>query len=123
MVHRLYYVLQYYCDTLWFVFIFSEIINGIKVYDKDGQELGLSQRAAVKGITQVVTSRITMAAPGMRKCLRQLFYMGRINSNNIVILHACIALLKCNIQLAVEAHFGNHTKIFKMAVYVILAKF
>ena len=56
---------------LWYVCIFSELINGIKVYNKDGEELGLSQRAAVKGITQVVTSRITMAAPGMSKYLCQ----------------------------------------------------
>jgi hypothetical protein len=49
------------------VFIASELINGIKVYDSEGEELGLSQRAARKGITQVVTSRVTMAAPGMCK--------------------------------------------------------
>lgn len=45
----------------------SELINGIKVYSKEGEELGLSQRAAFKGITQVVTSRVIMAAPGMCK--------------------------------------------------------
>ncbi|KFZ66774.1 Sideroflexin-2, partial [Podiceps cristatus] len=42
-----------------------EIINGITVTDGDNNELGCSRRAAVKGIAQVVVSRITMAAPGM----------------------------------------------------------
>nr|XP_021151579.1 sideroflexin-2 isoform X3 [Columba livia] len=43
----------------------QEIINGVTVTDKDNNELGRSRRAAVKGITQVVVSRIAMAAPGM----------------------------------------------------------
>ncbi|XP_051475302.1 sideroflexin-2 isoform X2 [Apus apus] len=43
----------------------QEIINGVTVTDQDNNELGCSRRAAVKGITQVVVSRITMAAPGM----------------------------------------------------------
>ncbi|XP_039246632.1 sideroflexin-2 isoform X2 [Pipra filicauda] len=43
----------------------QEIINGITVTDGDNNELGRSRRAAVKGIAQVVVSRITMAAPGM----------------------------------------------------------
>ncbi|KFR00869.1 Sideroflexin-2, partial [Opisthocomus hoazin] len=52
-----------------------EIINGVTVTDGDNNELGHSrwglthcsclERAAVKGIAQVVVSRITMAAPGM----------------------------------------------------------
>ncbi|XP_017924749.1 sideroflexin-2 isoform X2 [Manacus vitellinus] len=46
----------------------QEIINGITVTDGDNNELGRSRRAAVKGITQVVVSRITMAAPGMSEC-------------------------------------------------------
>nr|XP_009940555.1 PREDICTED: sideroflexin-2 [Opisthocomus hoazin] len=41
------------------------IINGVTVTDGDNNELGHSKRAAVKGIAQVVVSRITMAAPGM----------------------------------------------------------
>jgi hypothetical protein len=56
------------------VFICSELINGIKVFDKDGEELGFSKRAATKGITQVVTSRVTMAAPGMRKYINTHIY-------------------------------------------------
>ncbi|KFP15313.1 Sideroflexin-2, partial [Egretta garzetta] len=43
----------------------QEIINGVTVTDEDNNELGHSRRAAVKGIMQVVVSRITMAAPGM----------------------------------------------------------
>ncbi|XP_027528156.1 sideroflexin-2 isoform X5 [Neopelma chrysocephalum] len=45
----------------------QEIINGITVTDGDNNELGRSRRAAVKGIAQVVVSRITMAAPGMSR--------------------------------------------------------
>lgn len=46
-------------------YIFREITNGIATYDENGQFIGNSKRAANKGITQVVISRITMAAPGM----------------------------------------------------------
>ncbi|XP_031246440.1 sideroflexin-2 isoform X3 [Mastomys coucha] len=43
----------------------QELIQGICVKDRNQNELGHSQRAAAVGITQVVISRITMAAPGM----------------------------------------------------------
>ncbi|XP_061397537.1 sideroflexin-2 [Musca vetustissima] len=43
----------------------NEIINGIEVKDENGNVVGKSRTAAVKGISQVVFSRITMAAPGM----------------------------------------------------------
>ncbi|XP_020792206.2 sideroflexin-2 [Boleophthalmus pectinirostris] len=43
----------------------QEILNGIAVTDENGNKLGESKKAAIKGITQVVISRITMAAPGM----------------------------------------------------------
>nr|XP_032819135.1 sideroflexin-2 isoform X2 [Petromyzon marinus] len=43
----------------------QEIIKGIVVTDENGNELGHSRKAAVKGIAQVVVSRITIAAPGM----------------------------------------------------------
>ncbi|XP_054838291.1 sideroflexin-2 isoform X2 [Eublepharis macularius] len=43
----------------------QELINGITVTDENDNRLGESRRAAVKGITQVVISRVTMAAPGM----------------------------------------------------------
>ncbi|KPP59536.1 sideroflexin-2-like [Scleropages formosus] len=44
---------------------FAAILNGIAITDENGNRLGHSQKAAVKGITQVVISRVTMAAPGM----------------------------------------------------------
>ncbi|XP_051883667.1 sideroflexin-2 isoform X4 [Pristis pectinata] len=43
----------------------QEIISGIAVTDENENKLGESRIAAVKGITQVVISRVTMAAPGM----------------------------------------------------------
>uniref|UniRef100_A0A1L8E039 Sidoreflexin n=2 Tax=Nyssomyia neivai TaxID=330878 RepID=A0A1L8E039_9DIPT len=43
----------------------NELIQGIEVSDEDGNIVGKSRVAAVKGISQVVLSRITMAAPGM----------------------------------------------------------
>uniref|UniRef100_A0A667YQP5 Sidoreflexin n=3 Tax=Myripristis murdjan TaxID=586833 RepID=A0A667YQP5_9TELE len=43
----------------------QEILNGIAVTDENGNKLGHSRKAAIKGITQVVISRVTMAAPGM----------------------------------------------------------
>ncbi|EMP37602.1 Sideroflexin-2 [Chelonia mydas] len=43
----------------------QELINGIMVTDEKDRELGHSRVAAAKGITQVVVSRIVMAAPGM----------------------------------------------------------
>lgn len=43
----------------------SEWQKGIDVSDKDGRIVGQSKLAAVKGISQVVISRITMCAPGM----------------------------------------------------------
>ena len=44
---------------------FREIIDGIVVFDENNNPVGKSKKAAAKGITQVVISRITMAAPGM----------------------------------------------------------
>ncbi|XP_030383439.1 sideroflexin-2 isoform X2 [Scaptodrosophila lebanonensis] len=43
----------------------NEIIQGIEVKNSDGEIVGHSRLAAVKGISEVVISRITMAAPGM----------------------------------------------------------
>ncbi|XP_072851723.2 sideroflexin-2 isoform X2 [Pogona vitticeps] len=43
----------------------QELINGITVTDENDNTLGKSRKAAIKGITQVVVSRIVMAAPGM----------------------------------------------------------
>lgn len=45
----------------------KEIKEGIEVYDSAGNKLGESKTAAKKAIREVVTSRIAMASPGMRK--------------------------------------------------------
>ncbi|NXC44666.1 SFXN2 protein, partial [Penelope pileata] len=74
----------------------QEIIHGITVTDEDNNELGRSRRAAVKGITQVVVSRITMAAPGMiilpiiMERLEKFPFMQRIR-----FLHAPLQMLLC----------------------------
>uniref|UniRef100_A0A674F6I3 Sidoreflexin n=1 Tax=Salmo trutta TaxID=8032 RepID=A0A674F6I3_SALTR len=54
----------------------QELLNGIAVTDENGNKLGHSKKAAVKGITQVVISRITMAAPGMSMFQRITFFHG-----------------------------------------------
>ncbi|XP_072177449.1 sideroflexin-2-like [Diadema setosum] len=43
----------------------QELMNGIVIYDDNGNEVGRSKKAAVNGISKVVFSRIFMAAPGM----------------------------------------------------------
>nr|CAD7199125.1 unnamed protein product [Timema douglasi] len=43
----------------------TELINGVDVFDDKGNKLTESRVAAVKGISQVVLSRIIMCAPGM----------------------------------------------------------
>ncbi|XP_061714012.1 sideroflexin-2 [Cydia pomonella] len=43
----------------------NEIIKGLEVSDENGKIIGKSQLAPAKGISQVVTSRIVMCAPGM----------------------------------------------------------
>lgn len=43
----------------------NELIEGIDVQDSNGRIIGTSRLAAVKGISQVIFSRILMAAPGM----------------------------------------------------------
>ncbi|KAM9188054.1 sideroflexin-2 [Mergus octosetaceus] len=74
----------------------QEIINGVTVTDEDNNELGRSRRAAVKGIAQVVVSRIAMAAPGMiilpiiMEQLEKFPFMQRIR-----VLHAPLQVLLC----------------------------
>lgn len=43
----------------------TEILNGVDCTDENGNVVGQSKLAAVKGISQVVLSRIVMCAPGM----------------------------------------------------------
>ncbi|NXP86005.1 SFXN2 protein, partial [Passerina amoena] len=74
----------------------QEIINGITVTDENNNELGRSRRAAVKGIAQVVLSRIAMAAPGMiilpiiMERLEKFTFMQRIR-----VLHGPLQVLLC----------------------------
>jgi len=77
-----------------------ELLNGIAVFDEDGNNLGLSQRAAYKAITQVCVSRITMAAPGMllipviMENLEKMAWMQKIKP-----LHGWIQVLLCGVSL------------------------
>lgn len=67
----------------------NELKNGIEVVDEDGNVVGKSRLAALTGITQVVASRITMAAPGMIILPVIMQRLERINwFNKIKILHA-----------------------------------
>jgi len=43
----------------------GELTDGVAVFDENGNKVTESRMAAVKGISQVVLSRIVMAAPGM----------------------------------------------------------
>lgn len=43
----------------------NELIYGIDIQDENGNNVGKSRVAAVKGISQVIFSRIAMCAPGM----------------------------------------------------------
>lgn len=43
----------------------TEILKGIDVLDENGNKMCQSRLAAVKGISQVIISRIVMCAPGM----------------------------------------------------------
>ncbi|KAG8135687.1 hypothetical protein E2320_008690 [Naja naja] len=71
----------------------QELINGITVTDENDNTLGKSRRAAIKGITQVVVSRIVMAAPGMRTESLNPYFLGIISRilfswQKIHVLHA-----------------------------------
>ncbi|EFX71151.1 hypothetical protein DAPPUDRAFT_309196 [Daphnia pulex] len=74
----------------------SELINGIVVYDENGNAVTESRLAAAKGITQVVISRIAMAAPGMTllplvmEKLESYSWMQRIK-----FLHAPFQIVAC----------------------------
>ena len=60
------------CILNFFLFFMNrEIIDGIVVFDENNNPVGKSKKAAVKGITQVVISRVTMAAPGMSELLEK----------------------------------------------------
>uniref|UniRef100_A0A8C8HPB1 Sidoreflexin n=1 Tax=Oncorhynchus tshawytscha TaxID=74940 RepID=A0A8C8HPB1_ONCTS len=67
----------------------QELLNGIAVTDENGNKLGHSKKAAVKGITQVVISRITMAAPGMSTFQRITFFHGPLQ---VIMVGASLSL-------------------------------
>lgn len=59
-----------------FVFIYSELKEGIALTDEDNNSLDCqSKTAAVQGISSVVLSRIGMACPGMGKFYFSFFEM------------------------------------------------
>lgn len=67
----------------------NELVHGIEVQDEDGNIVGKSRLAAVKGITEVVVSRITMAAPGMLLLPLIMERLERIPSfKRMTLLHA-----------------------------------
>lgn len=76
----------------------NEIILGLDVEDENGKIIGKSQLAPVKGISQVVTSRIAMCAPGMlllpviMERLEPKPWMQRIKRGHIVIQTAIVGL-------------------------------
>lgn len=85
----------------------SEIINGIEVFDENGNHVGESRLAAFKGITQVVVSRIAMAAPGMMllpivmQRLEKMRWMQRVK-----FLHAPLQVLMCGAFLSFMTPFS-----------------
>uniref|UniRef100_A0AAA9TUT4 Sidoreflexin n=1 Tax=Bos taurus TaxID=9913 RepID=A0AAA9TUT4_BOVIN len=68
----------------------QELIQGICVKDRNHNEIGHSRRAAAIGITQVVISRITMAAPGMIP-RGSLFCL--VSAQRVRVLHAPLQVL------------------------------
>ncbi|XP_020628078.1 sideroflexin-2-like [Orbicella faveolata] len=77
-----------------------EIIDGIVVFDENNNPVGKSKKAAAKGITQVVISRITMAAPGMivipiiMEKIEKYRFMQRIKP-----LHGPLQMFLCGVSL------------------------
>lgn len=59
------------------------------MFDEDNNPVGKSKKAAAKGITQVVISRVTMAAPGMSELLNSLAFL-IIGWRNVHV-HVCVA--------------------------------
>lgn len=74
----------------------NELIYGIDVQDENGNIVGKSRLAAGKGISQVITSRIAMCAPGM---LLLPIMMEKLETypwfRRISMLHAPIQVMIC----------------------------
>lgn len=60
-------------------------MNGIPVFDENGNRLGESKMAARSAIFQVVVSRILMATPGMSKFVLYL-QMKKVGVNDIALI-------------------------------------
>lgn len=52
-------------SDLFYLFVSRELKHGIPITDENDNRLGESTKAAQQAISQVVVSRILMAAPGM----------------------------------------------------------
>jgi len=51
---------------MYIIFLFyRELRNGVTLFDEHSNEMGISKKAAVVGISTVILSRIAMAIPGM----------------------------------------------------------
>ncbi|XP_039727272.1 sideroflexin-2 isoform X2 [Pteropus medius] len=98
----------------------QELIQGICVKDTNHNEIGHSRRAAAIGITQVVISRITMAAPGMillpviMERLEKLHFMKKVKVLHAplqVTLSGCFKLpvssLEPELQDTIKAKYGE----------------
>lgn len=67
----------------------NELVDGVDVQDANGNVVGKSRIAAAKGISQVVFSRILMAAPGMMLLPVIMERLERINwFRQMAVLHA-----------------------------------
>ncbi|XP_037032017.1 sideroflexin-2 isoform X1 [Bradysia coprophila] len=72
----------------------NELTQGVDVVDDDNNVVGKSRVAAVKGISQVVFSRVLMAAPGMLLLPILMEKLERINwFRRLQILHAPFQVL------------------------------
>ncbi|XP_066580961.1 sideroflexin-2 [Prorops nasuta] len=80
----------------------TEILYGVELTDDNGNKVAKSKLAAVKGITQVVISRIVMCAPGMlilppiMQRLEKIPVMMRFQA-----LHGPLQILLCGVSLTV----------------------
>ncbi|XP_064616341.1 sideroflexin-2-like [Liolophura sinensis] len=74
----------------------SELTDGIAVFDENGNKITESRYAAVKGISQVVASRIVMAAPGMTLLPFLMEYLEKFQwMQRMKAFHAPLQVLLC----------------------------
>ncbi|KAF9821103.1 hypothetical protein SFRURICE_001038 [Spodoptera frugiperda] len=97
----------------------NEILLGLDVTDENGKVIGKSQLAPVKGISQVVTSRIVMCAPGMlllpviMERLEPKPWMQRIRWAHIGIQTAIVGMFKLSIDTIKRYEKDNYEQILK----------